>query len=299
MTSNQLWQQRIGNQRDWVWRGWQTRYSYTRADINSNTPLILLHGFGAAIEHWRNNIPILGQEYHVYALDLLGFGASRKANTNYSVYLWVEQVHDFWQTFIGEPVVLVGNSIGSLVCLTAAVTYPEMVKGIVMLSLPDVSIRQEMLPGWLQPIVSTLENLVASPLLLKTLLKILRKPSTIKLWAGVAYQDKTAITDELVEILSSPAYDEGSDKTFSALFKSVRQPQFAPSAKEVLPKLNIPMLLIWGNQDRMVPPNLAPIFAALNPQIKYIEMEQVGHCPHDECPEKFNQILLDWLRSSY
>ncbi|MGK7936363.1 MAG: alpha/beta fold hydrolase [Xenococcaceae cyanobacterium] len=299
MTSNQLWQQRIGNQRDWVWRGWQTRYSYTRADINSNTPLILLHGFGAAIEHWRNNIPILGQEYPVYALDLLGFGASRKANTNYSVYLWVEQVHDFWQTFIGEPVVLVGNSIGSLVCLTAAVTYPEMVKGIVMLSLPDVSIRQEMLPGWLQPIVSTLENLVASPLLLKTLLKILRKPSTIKLWAGVAYQDKTAITDELVEILSSPAYDEGSDKTFSALFKSVRQPQFAPSAKEVLPKLNIPMLLIWGNQDRMVPPNLAPIFAALNPQIKYIEMEQVGHCPHDECPEKFNQILLDWLRSSY
>ena len=299
MTSNQLWQQRIGNQRDWVWRGWQTRYSYTRTDINSNTPLILLHGFGAAIEHWRNNIPILGQEYHVYALDLLGFGASRKANTNYSVYLWVEQVHDFWQTFIGEPVVLVGNSIGSLVCLTAAVTYPEMVKGIVMLSLPDVSIRQEMIPGWLQPIVSTLENLVASPLLLKTLLKILRKPSTIKRWAGVAYQDKTAITDELVEILSSPAYDEGSDKTFSALFKSVRQPQFAPPAKEVLPKLNIPMLLIWGNQDRMVPPNLAPIFAALNPQIKYIEMEQVGHCPHDECPEKFNQILLDWLRSSY
>ncbi len=174
-----------------------------------------------------------------------------------------------------------------------------MVKGIVMLSLPDVSIRQEMIPGWLQPIVSTLENLVASPLLLKALLKILRKPPIIKRWAGVAYQDKTAITDELVEILSSPAYDEGSDKTLSALFKSVRQPQFAPPAKEVLPKLNIPMLLIWGNQDRMVPPNLAPIFAALNPQIQYIEMEQVGHCPHDECPEKFNQILLDWLRSSY
>ena len=299
MTSNQLWQQRIGNQRDWVWRGWQTRYSYTRANLNSDTPLILLHGFGAAIEHWRNNIPMLGQEYHVYALDLLGFGASRKANTNYSVYLWVEQVHDFWQTFIQEPVVLVGNSIGSLVCLTAAVTYPDMVKGIVMLSLPDVSIRQEMIPRWLQPIVSTVENLVASPLLLKTLLKILRRPSIIQRWAGVAYQDKTAITDELVAILSAPAYDEGSDKTFSALFKAVRQANFAPSAKEVLPKLNIPMLLIWGSHDRMVPPTLAPIFAALNPQIKYVELEQVGHCPHDECPEKFNQILLDWLQENF
>ncbi len=299
MTSNQLWQQRIGNQRDWVWRGWQTRYSYTRADINSNTPLILLHGFGASIEHWRNNIPILGQEYPVYALDLLGFGASRKANIKYSVYLWVEQVHDFWQTFIGEPVVLVGNSIGSLVCLTAAITYPEMVKGIVMLSLPDVSIRQEMIPAWLQPIVSTLENLVASPILLSNLLKILRKPTIIKRWAGVAYPDKTAITDELVTILSSPAYDRGSDKTFLALFRSVRQANFAPSAKEVLPQLKIPILLIWGDRDRMVPPNLAPIFAALNPQIKYIEMKGVGHCPHDECPDLFNQILLDWLKESY
>ena len=299
MTSNQLWQQRIGNQRDWVWRGWQTRYSYTRAKSNSETPLILLHGFGAAIEHWRNNIPILGQEYHVYALDLLGFGASRKANTNYSVYLWVEQVHDFWQAFIQEPVVLVGNSIGSLVCLTAALTYPEMVKGIVMLSLPDVSIRQDTIPRWFQPIVSTLENLVASPLLLKTLLKVLRRPSTIARWAGVAYQDKKAITDELVAILSIPAYDEGSDKTFSALFKAVRQSEFAPSAKEALPQLTIPMLLIWGSQDRMIPPSLAPMFAALNSRIKYIELEGVGHCPHDECPEKFNQILLEWLQDNY
>ena len=302
MTLKQLWQQQIGNQRDWVWRGWQTRYSYVRANPNSenyDTPLILLHGFGAAIEHWRKNIPMLGQEYHVYALDLLGFGASRKADTNYSVYLWVEQVHDFWQTFIREPVVLVGNSIGSLVCLTAAATYPEMVKGIVMLSLPDVSIRQEMIPRWLQPVVNTLENLVASPLLLTTLLKILRRPATIQRWAGVAYQDKTAITDELVAILSAPAYDEGADKTFSALFKSVRKSEFAPSAKEVLPKLKIPMLLIWGDQDRMVPPSLAPLFAELNSQIKYIEMEQVGHCPHDECPEQFNRILSDWLKENF
>ena len=299
MSTNKLWQERIGNQRDWVWRGWQTRYSYTRSKINSDTPLILLHGFGASIEHWRNNIPILGQQYHVYALDLLGFGASRKANTKYSVYLWVEQVHDFWQTFIGEPVVLVGNSIGSLVCLTAAITYPEMVKGIVMLSLPDVSIRQEMIPAWLQPIVSTIENLVASPILLKNLLKILRKPTIIKRWAGVPYPDKTAITDELVTILSSPAYDRGSDKTFLALFRSLRQANFAPSAKEVLPQLKIPILLIWGDRDRMVPPKTAPIFAALNPQIKYIEMKGVGHCPHDECPDRFNQILLDWLKESY
>lgn len=302
LTITQHWQQRIGNQRDWVWRGWQTRYTYIKPAIEnqqSNTPLILLHGFGASIEHWRHNLPVLSENYPVYALDLLGFGASRKAKTNYSAYLWAEQVYDFWQSFIGEPVILIGNSIGSLVCLTAAANYPEMVKGIVMLSLPDVSLRQEMIPPLLRPFVTGLENLFAPPPLIKTLLQFLRRPSLIRRWAGVAYADKTAITEELVEILANPAYDRGAEETFSALFQAIRKPRFAPAVKDVLPQLDLPMLLIWGCQDRMIPPSLAPTFAALNEKIQLIELENVGHCPHDESPVKFNSLLLDWLKSNF
>ena len=79
------WQERVGNQRDWVWRGWQTRYTYVRPpEINSQTkPLILLHGFGASIGHWRHNLEVLGQYHTVYALDMLGFGASEKAAANF------------------------------------------------------------------------------------------------------------------------------------------------------------------------------------------------------------------------
>ncbi|MDJ0746115.1 MAG: alpha/beta fold hydrolase [Xenococcaceae cyanobacterium MO_167.B27] len=298
MLKNQPWQQRIGNQREWIWRGWQIRYTYIRS-INQyhqfRPPLILLHGFGASIEHWRNNIPVLRQNYTVYALDLLGFGASRKADTNYTINLWVEQIRDFWQILINEPVILVGNSIGSLVCLTAAATYPNMVKGLVMLSLPDVSLRQEMLPKVIRPLVTTVENLVASPLLIKNLLKIVRRPGVIRNWAKVAYGDKTAINKELVTILSAPAYDEGSEATFYALFQGARKSQFAPAVKDMLPQLDIPILLIWGLKDRMIPPNLAGMFAKLNPRVELVELAGVGHCPHDECPQKFNQLLLDWL----
>ncbi|ELS02024.1 putative hydrolase or acyltransferase of alpha/beta superfamily [Xenococcus sp. PCC 7305] len=293
------WQERIGNQRDWIWRGWQTRYSYFPTQTISleakQTPLILIHGFGASIEHWRHNIPVLGQEYPVYALDLLGFGASRKADTEYTVKLWVEQVHDFWEAFIGEPVVLVGNSIGSLVCMNIAAIYPEMVKAIVMLSLPDVSIRQEMIPSAIQPLVTSLENLIASPLLIKILLKILRQPSIISRWAKVAYEDNNAVNDELVQILSAPAYDKDADRTLYNLSQGVRKANFSLGAKQVLPELTIPMLLIWGLQDRMVPSNLASFFAGLNDKIELIELDKMGHCPHDESPELFNKILLEWL----
>ncbi|MBE9046152.1 alpha/beta fold hydrolase [Pleurocapsales cyanobacterium LEGE 10410] len=300
MTTDKPWQERIGNQRDWVWRGWQTRYSYLRAKQKpqgDRPAIIFIHGFGASIEHWRNNLPVIAEEYTVYALDLLGFGASRKADAEYSSALWTEQVHDFWQTLIGTPVILVGNSIGSLVCLTAAATYPEMVKGLVMLSLPDVSVREDMLPPLVRPLVTTLENLVASPWLIKGILKLVRRPNFIRRWAGIAYPKKEAVTDELVEILSSPAYDEGSEQTLFRLSRSVRQASFAKSVKELLPQITVPMLLIWGLQDKMIPPNQARAIAELNHRVKLIELPDAGHCPHDEYPEQFNFLLLDWLES--
>lgn len=302
MTTDQSWQERIGHQRDWVWRGWQTRYSYLRAKQKSDSqkypPLILVHGFGASIEHWRHNLPVIAQYHTVYALDLLGFGASRKADTEYSAALWTEQVHDFWQTFIGVPVILVGNSIGSLVCLNATATYPEMVKGLVMLSLPDVSVREDMLPPIARPIVTAMENLFASPLLIKSILKLVRRPNIIRKWAGIAYPNKEAVTDELVEILSSPAYDEGSGQTLFRLSRSVRKANFAQSVRDLLPPINVPMLLIWGLQDKMIPPKQAREIASLNPRLKLIELEKAGHCPHDEYPEQFNSLLLNWLKSN-
>ena len=296
MIINQSWQERIGNQRDWVWRGWQTRYSYLKAKDNNRPPVVFVHGFGASIEHWRNNLPAIAKYHTVYAIDLLGFGASRKADTEYSAGLWTEQLHDFWQTFIGTPVILVGNSIGSLVCLNATATYPEMVKGLVMLSLLDASAREDTLSSS-RSLVTRIENLFASPWLIKNILKIVRRPNLIRRGAGIAYPNKEAVTDELVEILSSPAYDEGSDQTFLRLFRSVRKAGFAKPVKDLLPQIALPMLLIWGLQDKVIPPKQARAIASLNPRLKLIELKVAGHCPHDEYPDKFNSLLLEWLES--
>lgn len=300
MTRDRPWQERIGNQRDWVWRGWQTRYSYLRARKKRDgdrVPIIFIHGFGASIEHWRNNLPAIAQHHTVYAIDLLGFGASRKADTEYSASLWTEQIHDFWRAFIGVPVILVGNSIGSLVCLNATYTYPEMVRGLVMLSLPDVSVREDMLPAIARPLVTSIENLFASSLLIKNILKIVRRPNIIRKWAGIAYPNRAAVTDELVEILSNPAYDEGAGQTLFRLSRSIRQAGFAMSVKDLLPQIKVPMLLIWGLQDKMIPPLQARAIANLNPCIRLVELENAGHCPHDEYPEQFNALLLEWLES--
>jgi pimeloyl-ACP methyl ester carboxylesterase len=296
--TSQHWQQRVGSQRDWVWRGWQTRYTYIRPTHPSHnkTPLILLHGFGTSIGHWRQNLAVLGEHHTVYALDMLGFGASEKAPVSYKVDLWVEQVYDFWRTFIRQPVVLIGNSIGSLIAVATAAAHPDMVQGIVMISLPDPSLEEEAIPAFLRPVVAAIKSLIASPPVLKTLFRVVRRPSMARRWASLAYANPDAVTDELVDILVGPAQDRGSASAFCAILKAMTSAQFSPNVKAVLPTLKIPMLLMWGQQDRMVPPSaFARQFAEYNPNLQLLKLDNAGHCPHDECPEQVNQAILDWI----
>lgn len=301
------WRQRIGAQRDWVWRGWQTRYTYMRSERSSTPndpqsqdsapPLMLLHGFGASIGHWRHNLPVFSKHHTVYALDLLGFGASEKAIAPYNVTLWIEQVHDFWQTFIREPMIIVGNSIGSLVALAAASAYPEMVKGVVMLNLPDSSVLE--VPKWagsamkvLSPIGNVAKGILTFPLIFNPFFRVLRSPQVLRSWMKQAYADRNSITDELVEILSSPASDRGASAALRAMVKSPKAKGYA--AKVILPAIEVPMLLFWGRKDQFVPPKLAHYCVKLNPKLELVEVD-AGHCPHDERPEEVNHTILTWI----
>ncbi|MFN3680352.1 alpha/beta fold hydrolase, partial [Thermosynechococcus sp.] len=84
---------------DWLWRGHRICYSVN----GRGAPVVLVHGFGASIGHWRKNIPALtAAGYRVYALDLLGFGASAKPDLTYSLDLWAELLADFWQAHIAQ-----------------------------------------------------------------------------------------------------------------------------------------------------------------------------------------------------
>ena len=304
------WHHQIGHQRDWIWRGWKTRYVYLRANSACDSaPMLLLHGFGASIGHWRQNMPELGQYHTVYALDMLGFGASEKVTAPYSTEFWVEQVYDFWRTFIRQPVILVGNSIGSLICIAVAAQHPDMVRGIVMLNLPDSSVLES--PEWVsytlaaispvtKPVLEVAKWILTLPPVFNTIFWLIRQPSVLKVWAKQAYATPTAITDELLEIFSSPAYERGAARTLRAMVKGKRsgikaRSRMSYTAKDVLPTLNIPMLLFWGLKDKMVPPTLARLFLKYNSNLKLIEIEDAGHCPHDEHPERVNRDILDWI----
>jgi pimeloyl-ACP methyl ester carboxylesterase len=67
------------------------------------------------------------------------------------------------------------------------------------------------------------------------------------------------------------------------------------TAEVLLTRLVQPLLLIWGEADRLVPIEVGELLARLNPDLRLERLEGVGHCPHDEAPEDFEGLLLSWL----
>jgi pimeloyl-ACP methyl ester carboxylesterase len=286
---------KYGHQQDWMWRGWRIRY-ISILNPQSQVHVFLLHGFGGSIGHWRQNIAELAKHHNVYALDLLGFGASDKPVTPYTIQLWAEQVYEFWATFVKVPVVLVGNSIGAVTCLSLAATHPEMVRGVAMISLPHTVHATGKTPALLRPFHNLLKSIFTSPFFLEPLFHLLRQPWVVKHWASLAYTCKEAITDELLEILIAPAREHGAAKAFCAIFQGMFSPQFFPNIQAILSNLKLPSLLVWGKKDRMVPVNLAQQCLNYNSTAQLIMLENAGHCAHDECPDQVNQEILNWIQ---
>ncbi|MFE4106211.1 alpha/beta fold hydrolase [Almyronema epifaneia] len=286
----------LGKQRVWFWRGWRIRYTYLRP-ANSNaaaaTPILLLHGFGASLQQWRDNLLPLSQHHPVYALDLLGFGASEKAATRFGTDIWVEQVIDFWQTWLGRPIILLGHSLGALVALAATTTHPEMVDRLIMLTLPAA--RQELLTGWSGQLAHKVEAWFSTPILIRLLFRVARRNWFIQAALRSIYTKPERVDADLVASFRQPTAERGAARTLMYLVKSRTDQRFSPATQTLLPQVEVPTLLLWGQADRVIPISWGRQVAELNTRVQLQELPQLGHCLYDECPEQVNQAICRWL----
>lgn len=108
---------------------------YRTAGPLPGTELLLVHGMSSSSRYWGANLGPLAQRYRVVAPDLLGFGHSPKPESAYSPHDHAVALADIARQ-AGAPVVVVGHSLGSLLALQLAVEYPQLVSGLVLISLP-------------------------------------------------------------------------------------------------------------------------------------------------------------------
>ena len=280
-------------QLDWQWQGHQIRYT----EAGAGKPLFLIHGFGACIGHWQKNIPVLAEAgYKIYAIDLLGFGASAKPPLDYTLDLWQELIKDFWQEKINEPTVFVGNSIGALLSLMLATNHPEISAGAVLINCAGgLNHRPEELNPVLGFVMGTFAKLVSSPLTGKIIFNGVRQKGRIRNTLYQVYRDRNAVTDELVEMLYEPSCDPGAQQVFASVLTA--PPGLSPN--ELLPNLQHRLLILWGEDDPWTPIKGAKIYqdlAASNEDVEFYPIPTAGHCPHDEKPQVVNEQIINWLQ---
>ncbi|AFY37012.1 alpha/beta hydrolase fold protein [[Leptolyngbya] sp. PCC 7376] len=277
---------------DWSWRDQKICYTVQ----GEGQPLLLIHGFGASIGHWKHNIPALAEHgYQIFAIDLLGFGGSAKPAWDYSLELWQELLHDFWQDKIQRPTIFVGNSIGGLLSLAMLANYPDLCAGGVLINCAGgLNHRPDELALPLRLVMSAFAKLVSSPLTGKLIFNEIRRKFRIKGTLYQVYGDRRAVTDELVEMLYAPSCDEGAQKVFASVITA--PPGENPT--ELLPKRKHPLLVLWGDQDPWTPIKGSQIYqdlAAANEGVEFHPIPGAGHCPHDENPTLVNSLISDWL----
>jgi len=267
----------------------QTRY--WASEPRHGLPVVFIHGYAAMIEHWKRIIRPVAREHTFYALDLYGFGESDRPGGPATRERWAKQVADFIREVVGGPAVVVGHSMGGVVAIEVARRYPELTRGLVLVNSSGMQVTERPPSQFDMMMMAAL----GAPLVGETMASLFTNPLSVE-WSvrqGLmsAYHRKEQVTDELVETFSAPLRRHGA-----ASYLAVSRNFQGLIIDAVAGEISAPALLIWGAEDRSIPPSDAEaIKRRALPQAELAILPDTGHCPFDETPELFCEALLPWL----
>jgi pimeloyl-ACP methyl ester carboxylesterase len=250
--------------------------------------VILLHGLGGFAASWRHNIPALARRATVYALDLPGFGTSAKPRAPYQLPWFARVLDGFVDTLGLPPATLVGHSLGGAVAVAYALTRPARVERLALVGacVPGFAFR----PSWIYravalPGLGEALGLVAPAALYRAALA--------RCFHAPARPEVDFFVDhEYAERAGWPAR-----AAYLATLRGVRRDfeARAPAYRRTLATLDVPVLLIHGRQDRVVPPvHCAEVVEAF-PHAGVRWLDACGHFPQIEHAPAVNGWLSDFL----
>jgi len=301
-----------GESKYWSYKDLRVHFRVTGEE--SNPPIVLIHGFGASSDHWRNNAEIFASEgFRVFGIDLIGFGKSEQNLHSKIKYLenqfWANQLASFLDEIVdiqkNGKVILIGNSLGALTAITTLSNRPELIKTIIAAPLPEpvfVNPIKFSFPNWLLKVKSFLIKIVFHLFPLKTLVNLISRTKLITFALQSAYFRSILNDIPLKRIVTVPAQRVNASKALRAMCIGMSNRPNSAKGPSIIEKIqNLPnrppILLIWGKQDKLIPIFLAKKLIKLHPWLKLTVVNEAGHCPHDELPKDFNQIVMKWLKN--
>jgi len=257
-------------------------------DEGQGPPVILVHGFGGSLWQWEYQQIALSATHRLITLDLLGSGLSDKPEIEYSPDRMVAFLTAFMDALNVPQASLVGNSMGGGLVIGMALTHPERVNRLVLISgLPDhvqekltnPTIKRALetrAPVWLIQLGNWVIGRRATERVLK---EIVHDPAQLT----------PAVLDRAYRNRQRPGLIPAIMATAGAL------PQWEAGFARRLGDVRRPTLVIWGAEDRVFPPQIGRELAAAIPGAGLELVPQAGHIPQWERPDLVNPLLVRFL----
>ena len=250
--------------------------------------LILLHGFGASLFSWREVMPALAAYGTVIAYDRPAFGLTERPLTwegenPYSPEAQVALVIGLMDALNVGQAILVGHSAGGKVAFETALAYPDRVRALIAVG-PAVYAGGGA-PSWARPLLGTPQMRHLGPLIARQLGK------NGDAFLRSAWHDPAKITAEIYTGYRQPLQVEDWDRALWELTAASTESDLA----ERIPEIMLPVLVITGDDDRVVPVEQSLRLAGSLPNAQVSVLPACGHLPHEECPEEFMQAVADFV----
>ena len=202
-----------------------------------------------------------------------------------------------------EKVILIGNSLGSLVALTCAVSLEDQIATVIASPLPDqIQNNQKIIKGnsLFKKFRERFIKIFFIFFPLEIILFLITKLGLIRLGLNSAYFKKDHIDRELIDLVTKPVLRKTAARSLRAMCigMSSRDQKFQSSylLRKLSVSKKVPFLLIWGDKDNFIPLFVGKKIANFHRWVKLKIVSNSGHCIHDEDPSVFNRISYEWIR---
>lgn len=243
--------------------------------------LLMLHGFASSLHTWEPWALALQRTYRVVRLDLPSFGLTGADPTgDYSEARTHAILTALLNRLAIDRVTVIGNSMGGGIAWRFAVDHPDRVDRVVLISPEGFKPPGEAPPGTRK-----------IPLMLQAMRYVLPTP-LLRMNIAPSYADETKLTPEVVARYRDMLLAPGNRDAILGRMMQMRRPDPEP----LLRRLDKPVLLIWGEADRLIPFSNSADYMRLLPHATLAAMPAMGHVPQEEAPDASLVPLLAFLR---
>jgi len=260
-------------------------------DAGAGDPVVLLHGIGldAANISWKHAIPSIAEDHRVIAPDLPGHGESDKPRITYTTEYYIETLAAFLDELDLDSVTLAGISMGGCIALGYALQNQAQVDRLALVDSYGLGSDAP----WRPMAAMGLRIPTASQFLWNSM--GVNKGTVRDTLRGYMTRASPEFVDEVHEILQDPANGRTLRSWQRDEFRSCG---FKTCYVDALSELSVPTLLVHGAEDTLLPPSWSKRAAEKLPESELHVLPECGHWPPRERPERFNDVVGDFLATS-